>query len=365
MRSPFQRDRDRIIHSVAFRRLQYKTQVFVYHEGDHFRSRLTHSLEVSQIARSIARALNVDEDLTEAISLAHDLGHPPFGHTGEDALRDVMKGFGGFDHNEQSFRVLTRLENRYADFNGLNLSWEALEGVVKHNGPLIGKNSRGTLPQSSSILAYSQQQHDLELPRFSSVEAQVAAIADDIAYNNHDIDDGIRSGLITLNDIRDLPLIGDMVFEIEGRYPHISQSSLVHELVRRMITHMVADVITVSKENLADLGSVRAVRDHDRAVVTFSDDFKSCEKPLRAFLFKRLYRHEKLLIRRESVKQLVKRLFFHYSDHPQDLPLHRGGESHSHLSRQQLARDVTDYVAGMTDRYALAQYRQIFGNDLE
>ena len=372
MRGDFQRDRDRIIHSAAFRRLQYKTQVFVYHEGDHFRTRLTHSLEVSQIARALARALGGDEDLAEAIALAHDLGHSPFGHAGETALQSVMTPWGGFDHNEQTFRVLTFLENRYADFDGLNLSWETLEGIVKHNGPLCGPLAPQKSPVPESIAYWSRQCQSLELDQFSSLEAQIAAIADDIAYHSHDLDDGIRSGLIGIDDLRDLPVIGGFITEIEHSYPRIGASSLTHELVRRVITGMVADVIAESTKRLRDKKTSADIRCAQAPVVAFSDSFQDAEKALRQFLFRELYRHPAVNQMMARVKIVVKRLFNHYAEHRQSLP--QGwceardpvsGEAGDNESDRQHARRVADYIAGMTDRYAFAQYRKIFNEDLE
>ena len=374
MRGDFQRDRDRIIHSAAFRRLQYKTQVFVYHEGDHFRTRLTHSLEVSQIARALARALGGDEDLAEAIALAHDLGHSPFGHAGEAALQSMMAPWGGFDHNEQTFRVLTFLESRYADFDGLNLSWETLEGIVKHNGPLCGSLSRQKLPVPDSIAYWSHQCQNLELEQFSSLEAQIAAIADDIAYHSHDLDDGIRSGLIGLDDLRDLPVIGDFIAEIEHTHPGIGVSSLTHELARRVITGMVADVIAESTKRLCDKKTPTDIRCAQAPVVAFSDVFQDAEKALRRFLFRELYRHPAVNQMMTRVKTVVKRLFSHYAEHRSSLP--RGwcevrdlscvfDESGGNGLERQHARRVADYIAGMTDRYAFAQYRKIFNEDLE
>src|ERR1700739_3991548 len=248
MRSPFQRDRDRIIHSTAFRRLKHKTQAFVYHEGEHYRTRLTHSLEVAQIARTICRTLRLDEDLGEAVALAHDLGHTPFGHAGEEALHAAMKPFGGFDHNAQTLRILTKLEERYAEFNGLNLSWETLEGAVKHNGPLL-KDGRVLTDLPAAIVEYCQD-HDLELGGFAGPEAQVAALSDDIAYNNHDIDDGLRAGLFKIDDLKGLPLVGEMFVLVEKKYPGLAQSRLIHEAIRRMINAMVEDVLAETRKRL-------------------------------------------------------------------------------------------------------------------
>ncbi|MCZ4282637.1 deoxyguanosinetriphosphate triphosphohydrolase [Kiloniella laminariae] len=364
-RTAFQRDRDRIIHSVAFRRLQYKTQVFVYHEGDHFRTRLTHSLEVAQIARSLSRTLGVNEDLAETIALAHDLGHTPFGHAGEDALHEMMLPFDGFDHNEQTFRVVTQLERRYADFNGLNLSWESLEGIAKHNGPVAGPLSKEAIVPES-MRKYCTNAIDLELASFAGLEAQIAAISDDIAYNNHDIDDGIRAGLFKVGDLLDLPVVGDIFREVEQRYPNVGQESLVHEAVRRLVDHMISDVLAETGRRLEQAmpQSVIDVRAQPQALVAFSDQFKLAEKELRAFLFGRMYRHEKVKEMRERVKQVVRNLFSHYSEHPEGLPDYWRLEAGTKLTKRS-ARLIADYIAGMTDRYAFEQHRQIFNLDFE
>src|SRR6202521_3030599 len=275
MRSAFQRDRDRILHSTAFRRLKHKTQVFVYHEGDHYRTRLTHSVEVAQIARSIARILALDEDLAEAVALAHDLGHPPFGHAGEEALDEAMAPFGGFDHNEQTFRILVSLERRYAEFDGLNLTWECLEAIAKHNGPLEGPGAGAKAKARgvpATIAEYSNNARDLELGGWPGVEAQVAALADDVAYNNHDIDDGLRAGLFEVSDLTDVPLVGPVFAEVAARYPGLETSRLIHESVRRLIDRMVSVLIEETRRRLADAKprGVEDVRRLDRAVVSFS-----------------------------------------------------------------------------------------------
>ncbi|RMD62020.1 MAG: deoxyguanosinetriphosphate triphosphohydrolase, partial [Alphaproteobacteria bacterium] len=292
-RSCFQRDRDRVIHSTAFRRLQYKTQVFIYHEGDHFRTRLTHSLEVAQIARSIARALGLNEDLAEALALAHDLGHTPFGHAGEDALNEAMAPYGGFDHNEQTFRVLTCLERRYAAFDGLNLTWETLEGVVKHNGPLIGRDASRAVPPS--VAAYCRR-FDLELATQPGPEAQVAALADDIAYNNHDIDDGLRAGLFSLDDLDDVPLVGPVFRKVAAAHPGLERPRLAHEAVRRLIDHMVNDLLEETRRRVAAAGPETAadVRALDHPVVAFSAPMRQNDRALKAFLFARMYRHARV-----------------------------------------------------------------------
>src|SRR5438132_5948970 len=273
MRSPFQRDRDRIIHSTAFRRLIHKTQVFVYHEGDHYRTRLTHSLEVAQIARTIGRALGLDEDLAETLALAHDLGHTPFGHAGEDALNAAMADFGGFSHNDHTLRILTRLERRYAEFDGLNLTWEALEGTVKHNGPLLRPGIDRPVPPT---IAEYDRCHPLALDIYPSAEAQVAALADDIAYNNHDIDDGLRAGLFAVADLTDVPLVGPVFRGVAARYPGLEEPRLIHEAIRRLIDRMAGDLIGQTRRRLADgrVGSADDVRALKAPVVGFSDEMR-------------------------------------------------------------------------------------------
>ena len=360
-RTPFQRDRDRIIHSTAFRRLKHKTQVFIAHEGDHYRTRLTHSIEVAQIARALARALCVDEDLAEAIALVHDFGHTPFGHTGEEALDEMMAPWGGFDHNAQSLRIVTRVERRYAEFDGLNLSWETLEGLVKHNGPLVdatGKGLAGPVPQT--ILNFNEL-FDLELDRFASVEAQCAAIADDIAYDTHDIDDGLRAGLLSLAMLEPLALPGGILAQVRERYPALDQVRTGHELMRRQITAMVEDVIATSRANLAALApaSVRQVHDAGRAVVTFSPQMAEREKELKTFLYANLYRHPTVMAVRADADRIVRDLFRHYFSHPRDMP--EGWREGLDRAEDRIkARDVADFIAGMTDTYALKEHRRLF-----
>src|SRR6202162_2554873 len=283
MRSPFQRDRDRIIHSTAFRRLKHKTQVFVYHEGDHFRTRLTHSLEVAQIARTIARALGLEEDLAEAVGLAHDLGHTPFGHAGEEAPTPEMAPFGGFSHTDQTLRILTRLEHGYAEFDGLNLCWETLEGTAKHNGPLVGPGIDAPVPPS--ITEYDLR-HKLELDTFAGPEAQIAALADDIAYNNHDIDDGLRAGLFAVADLAEVPLVGPVFGEVAQRYPGLDEPRLIHESVRRMIDRMVRDMVSETRLRLADavLKSADDIRALGEPVAAFSEEMRNHDRALKRFL---------------------------------------------------------------------------------
>jgi dGTPase len=361
-RSCFQRDRDRIVHSGAFRRLKHKTQVFVYHEGDYYRTRLTHSLEVAQIARSISRTLGLNEDLAEAVALAHDLGHTPFGHAGEDALNACMEPFGGFAHNDQTLRILTRLERRYAEFDGLNLTWEAVEGVVKHNGPLLPLLPGQRLP---TTIAAFQGEWDLELHTNPGAEAQVAALADDIAYNNHDIDDGLRAGLFTVEEVAELPLVGPIIREVCDRYPGLERSRLIHETVRRMINAMVVDLVTETRRRLAEHkpGSAAELRALPLAMVSFSDGMLEAQRPLRAFLRQRMYRHYRVNREMSKCKRVVRALFELFMDEPNTLPTEwqrdiskAGGDADLAVR----ARHVADYIAGMTDRYALAEHDRLF-----
>lgn len=357
-RSPFQRDRDRIIHSGAFRRLKYKTQVFVYHEGDYYRTRLTHSLEVAQIARSISRALGLNEDLAEALALAHDFGHTCFGHAGEEALDEVMQPYGGFDHNVQTLRVLTKLEHRYAEFDGLNLTWETLEGTVKHNGPVAGPLA--TKPALPGIVSYSEQQ-DLMLDSFASLEAQVAALSDDIAYQNHDLDDGLRAGLFDIEDIEDMPLVGPILAEVRARYPGLDRSRLIHELVRRVINAMVTDLLTETRARLADLQPQSAddIRLAGRPIAAFSDAMMAQHKVMRAFLFDRMYRHYKVNRMTSKAKRVVRELFHLLCREPQCLPTEWRIQADG-PDTDKTARVVADYIAGMTDRFALREYDRLF-----
>lgn len=352
-RTPFQRDRDRIIHSTAFRRLKHKTQVFIAHEGDHFRTRLTHSIEVAQIARALARALRLDEDLAEAVALVHDFGHTPFGHTGEDALDDKMRPWGGFDHNAQSLRIVTELERRYADFDGLNLSWETLEGLVKHNGPLTGD-----IPPT--ILAYDER-HDLELGSHSGPEAQAAAIADDIAYDTHDIDDGLRAGLISLDMLEDVPLCAEILAGVRRQYPTLDPVRTAHELMRRQITLMVEDVIATASANIERLAphSVSDIHAAGVTIVNFSDSMRKAEKQLKTFLYSNLYRHPQVMRVRESADLIVRDLFDRYMEDDAALPAD-WRERHVIFDEAARARHVGDFLAGMTDTYALREHRRLF-----
>ena len=364
-RSEFQRDRDRIIHSTAFRRLAHKTQVFVSHESDHYRTRLTHTIEVGQIARALARALGLDEDLAEALALAHDLGHTPFGHTGEDALHACMAGFGGFDHNAQTLRIVTRLERRYAGFDGLNLSWEMLEGLVKHNGPLLDGAGRPTARYAAegipvAILEYQSQQ-DLGLDTHASAEAQVAAIADDIAYDAHDIDDGLRAGLFGLDDLRAVPFLGGLLDEIGRLHPGLEASRVTNELVRRVITRFVEDVIGTSGKFIADLApaDADAIRRAGHAVVAFSPAVEAADKAIKGFLFPHMYRHPRVQVIRDQAAQVVRDLFARFLATPEAMPVEWAAGCGG-LDEPRLACRVADYIAGMTDSYAQAEHRRLF-----
>jgi dGTPase len=364
-RNDFRRDCDRVIHASAFRRLGYKTQVFVFHEGDHFRTRLTHTLEVAQIARSLARALGLDEDLAEVLALAHDLGHPPFGHAGERALDRCLAAFGGFDHNAQTLRVVTSLERRYAGFDGLNLTWETLEGLVKHNGPLtdrcgqpIGRYRERGVPHT--IRRYGKLQ-DLELWSHASAEAQVAAIADDIAYNAHDIDDGLRAALFALGDIAEMPLVGEIFGEIRAGQGSLDSHRLEHELVRRLIARLIEDVIGESGRRLQALApnSPQDVRHADGPVGAFSAPMAEADRAIKGFLYPRMYRHERIIRIMDQAEDVVCDLFAHYVQKPRDMPAEwaqgiEAGQGDGRLRR------IADFIAGMTDRYALVEHARLF-----
>ncbi|MGI9405350.1 MAG: deoxyguanosinetriphosphate triphosphohydrolase [Hyphomicrobiaceae bacterium] len=353
MRSQFQRDRDRVIHSTAFRRLTYKTQVFVYHEGDHYRTRLTHSLEVAQIARAMARMLSLDEDLAEGIALAHDLGHPPFGHTGERALERALHDAGGFDHNAQSLRVVTRLERKYAAFDGLNLSWELREGLVKHNGPVIA-------PKNPFLARYLDA-HDLRATCFASAEAQVAALADDIAYSNHDIDDGLRAGLIKVDALRDVPLVLDVLEEVEKTHGTISEVRLIYEVNRRLITRMIEDVVGETRSRLSALepSSADDVRGAERAMVSFSTPMQAHICELRTFLYATVYRHSDVMRVMSDAEEMVFALFERYRMEPALLP-DDWQEAVSNADDDVRLECIADFVAGMTDRFAIREHRRLF-----
>ncbi|MFL2771486.1 MAG: deoxyguanosinetriphosphate triphosphohydrolase [Rhodospirillaceae bacterium] len=358
-RSAYQRDRDRIVHSSAFRRLKYKTQVFVYHEGDNYRTRLSHSLEVSQIARSISRFLGLNEDLAEALALAHDLGHTCFGHAGEDALKACMKNYNGFDHNAQALRIVTKLERRYPTFDGLNLTWEMLEGLVKHNGPLLDANLTPKIPLA--IQEYVVE-HDLELDKHASAEAQVAAVADDIAYNAHDIDDGLTANLFSLHSLKAVPLIGPIVVSVEEEFPDLNEGRQTHEIVRRLIGHMVNDVIIRSANNYQRLvpNSQQDVHVLGEPVVCFSKEMKNNDKALKDFLFANMYRHDRVLRMTDEAKRVVRDLFGLLHNDPSHLP--EDWQVNMDGPRGlRTARRVADYIAGMTYRFALKEHTRFFG----
>jgi dGTPase len=361
-RSEFQRDRDRIVHTTAFRRLKHKTQVFISPDGDHYRTRLTHTIEVAQIARSLARALKLDEDLAEGVALVHDFGHTPFGHTGEDALDELLQPYGGFDHNAQSLRIVTKLERRYAEFDGLNLTWESLEGLVKHNGPLLSKSGEGTRgPVPQPIRDYCQV-HDLEIASYASLEAQVAAISDDIAYNTHDIDDGLRSGLLTFEMLEDVPFLGTLMAEVRSRYPHLEESRFAHEIMRRQITHMVEDVIGVSQANLSRLEpqSAQDIRNADHVIATFSADMAETDRLIKRLLFSRIYRHPDIMRIRAGAAKILTDLFMAYMNDPSLMRSHYWVDHIAGLDDGARARHVADYLAGMTDTYAIRAHGELF-----
>ncbi|PHP67983.1 deoxyguanosinetriphosphate triphosphohydrolase [Zhengella mangrovi] len=365
-RTPFQRDRDRIIHSNAFRRLKHKTQVFVAHEGDHFRTRLTHTIEVSQIARAIARSLMVDEDLAEAVALVHDFGHTPFGHTGEDALDEKMAGYGGFDHNAQSLRIVTRLERRYAAFDGLNLTWESLEGLVKHNGPLTdaeGNGIKGPVPHD--ILDFDAD-FPLGLAQHASLEAQAAAIADDIAYNTHDIDDGTRAGLFTLEDLEaEVPFVATTLETVRKAWPGLDRVRTGHEFMRRQITAMVEDVIVTAQERLQQVSPAGPddVRNAGMTIAGFSDAMRETDRQLKRFLFARMYRHPDVVRWRRDADRVVRELFDAYMADPAAMTGHWAAETPADETGR--ARHVADFLSGMTDTYALKEYERLFDRKVE
>ena len=362
-RSCFQRDRDRIIHSSAFRRLKHKTQVFVEHEGDFFRTRLTHSIEVAQVARTMSNALGLNTDLTEAVALAHDLGHTPFGHTGEDALHELMAPYGGFDHNAQALHIVSSLERHYAEFDGLNLTWDTLEGIAKHNGPLLPLAEGEDLPVT---LAEYNARHDLELHTHASGEAQVAALSDDIAYNNHDLQDGLRAGLFTEAEIAELALIGPAYAEVDRLYPGLDAYRRRHEALRRVFGYMVSDVIDPSRARLeaAAPDGPQAIRDLGRPVIAFSDDMWVQLKEIRSFLFRRMYRAPSVMEIRTKVTQVVYDLFPLFMATPSLLPERWHAEIAAAEDETALARLVCDYIAGMTDRYALQAHSRLMGVDI-
>lgn len=354
-RSPFQRDRDRIIHASAFRRLKHKTQVFVEHEGDYFRTRLTHSIEVAQVARTISGVLGLDGELTEAVALAHDLGHTPFGHTGEDALQALMAPYGGFDHNAQAIRIVTSLERHYAQWDGLNLTWETLEGIAKHNGPVMA-------PVPYALEDYNAR-HDLELDTHASAEAQVAALSDDIAYNHHDIHDGLRAELFSTDDLLALPIVGDCFRRVDAKFPDLDKYRRRHEALRRFFGVLVEDVIAVSRANLQELGpmSCADVRGAGRMMVQFSPALWSDLKVIRKFLFTQMYRAPSVVKMREDVTQVVEDLFPLFMVQPEHLPKQWRRDVAAAADETALARIVSDYISGMTDRFALETHKRLVG----
>ncbi|CAM4217693.1 deoxyguanosinetriphosphate triphosphohydrolase [Palleronia rufa] len=357
-RSCFQRDRDRIIHSSAFRRLKHKTQVFIEHEGDYFRTRLTHSIEVAQVARTIAGVLGLDCDLTEAVALAHDLGHPPFGHTGEEALSALMAPHGGFDHNAQAIRIVTSLERHYAEFDGLNLSWETLEGIAKHNGPV---------PQPVPYaLAEYDARHDLELDTHASAEAQVAALADDVAYNHHDLHDGLRAELFSTDELAELPLLDACFAQVDDLYPGLNYYRRRHEALRRFFGLLVEDVIAEARSRLARLDpqSARDVRMAGRPMIRFSDGIREQVEVIRDFLFHRMYRAPGVVEMRAKVTQVIAELFPLFMARSELLPKQWRKDVEDARSQTDLARIVLDYIAGMTDRFAIEEHRRLIGGDL-
>ena len=363
-RSCFQRDRDRIIHASAFRRLKHKTQVFIEHEGDFYRTRLTHSIEVAQVARTIAGALGLNSELTEAVALAHDLGHTPFGHTGEDALSALMAPYGGFDHNAQAIRIVTHLERHYAEFDGLNLTWDTLEGIAKHNGPVTdgaGRALKGA--EVPWALAEYNARHDLELHTHASAEAQVAALSDDIAYNNHDLHDGLRAELFSTDELAELPVLRDCFSEVDRKYPGLNYYRRRHEALRRFFGLLVEDVIGNAQAALAELNpqSVTDIRMAGRMMIHFSPALWADLKIIRSFLFHRMYRAPSVVAMREQVTRVVEELFPLFMERTDLLPKQWRKDVAEIETEQQRARIVSDYIAGMTDRFALQQHARLIG----
>jgi dGTPase len=365
-RSPFRRDCDRVIHSTAFRRLKHKTQVFVFHEGDHYRTRLTHTLEVAQIARALARQLGLDEDLTETLALAHDLGHPPFGHAGERALDTCLQAHGGFDHNAQALRVVTALEHRYPEFDGLNLTWESLEGIVKHNGPLtersgaaMGRYREHGIPAGISDYVRS---NDLELSSFASLEAQAAAIADDIAYDAHDIDDGLRAGLFRVDDLKIMPLTEEMIAGIDRHYPDLDDDRRGAELVRELISYLIGAVMSEARRRLdaAKPKSVEDVRNHGEVLIAFPAGVAQAEAGIKAFLKQRMYRHPRVMRVMGEAESIVFDLFARYQRNPGDLPAEWLPPDIGNETETDRARRIGNFIAGMTDRFALTEHQRLF-----
>lgn len=362
-RTDFQRDRDRILHSTAFRRLANKTQVFVLVEGDAYRTRLTHTIEVGQIARALARALGLDDDLAEALALAHDLGHPPFGHTGEDALAAAMAPYGGFDHNAQALRIVTSLERRYAAFDGLNLTWDTLEGLVKHNGPLRSGAGAVIPPPIAEFDAV----WPLDLDKFSSAEAQAAALADDIAYNGHDLDDGLRAGLFSLRQAEAIPFLADLLADVRAAHPDLEENRVIHELVRRVITRFVEDAIAESSRRINQLGpaSIDEVRGAEHLVIGFSAETQKAVREIKAFLLEHMYRAPQVMPARDAATRVVAQLFNKLLAEPHLMPAEWQAMADAAQSEPKRARVVADYIAGMTDRYAVTLYRRFFDDPVD
>lgn len=354
-RSIFGRDRDRIVNSSAFRRLQYKTQVFVNHQGDHYRTRLTHSIEVAQIARWICGALNSNKDLAEVVSLAHDLGHTPFGHAGEDALNAKMANYGGFSHNAHTLKLITKIEQRFIEFEGLNLSWEMLEGVVKHNGPIFDHE------KSNDYIRQFNHEYDLDLKRYPSIEAQISAISDDIAYNNHDLEDGVRANLFEVEQIFELPIIGQIYQDILAKYPKIKRELLVSEAKKKLTSLMVLDVIEQTRKNIArnHIDNEQDIRNFNGFMVHFSTQFELAHQALKDFLMKNMYRHSKVNRMAASADKIVSGLFDFYMNNPLCLPDERSHIARSLQEDKDLAILICDYIAGMTDRFAIREYDEL------
>ena len=369
-RSPFRRDCDRVIHSTAFRRLKHKTQVFVFHEGDHYRTRLTHSLEVAQIARALARQLGLDEDLTETLALAHDLGHPPFGHAGERALDGCLKAYGGFDHNAQSLRVVTALEHRYPEFDGLNLTWESLEGIVKHNGQLTERSGAavGRYREHGIPLGVSDYNriYDLELWSFASLEAQVAAIADDIAYDAHDIDDGLRAGLFGVDDLKVMPCTAEMIAGIAKHYPDLDENRRGAELVRELISYLIGAVVSEARKRLqaAQPKSVEDVRSHGGVLIALPPEVAQAEAGIKSFLTQRMYRHPRVMAVMNDAEQILSDLFARYQEMPAVLPPEWRPPDGKNTETER-ARRIGNFIAGMTDRFALTEHQRLFDSTPE
>ncbi|AKK19855.1 deoxyguanosinetriphosphate triphosphohydrolase [Candidatus Liberibacter africanus] len=361
-RSEFQRDRDRVIHTTAFRRLKDKTQVFFKRQRDHYRTRLMHTIEVSQISRSLARALKIDEDLAEAIALAHDLGHPPFGHIGESILQELLSSYGGFEHNMQSLRIVTELEHSYADFDGINLTWETLEGLLGHNGPFLQQGSvkRDIAPK---IFYEHYHAHGLDLANFSSLEGQVAAIADDIAYDAHDIDDGVRSGLLTFDMLGEVAFLQKHIASLHDIYGNLDEKRLVHELVRRQITSMVEDVITVSQNRIALLKpvSIKDIRSANYRIVSFSDEMAIVDNEIKSMLRKYVYRHPSIINGSNQIANIIRNLFFAYMSDPLKMRGYDQLECEKNMDDSVKARHIADYLVGMTDGYAIHEHHVLFG----